>query len=69
MNLNHNLDSINQLNDKGLDIKICSNKCLIILNGKTILYGMRINNIYMLNLSCIDVSNHVFHLIIIIDES
>ncbi|PKU80516.1 hypothetical protein MA16_Dca026731 [Dendrobium catenatum] len=55
--LKYNLLSISQLCDKGFDIKFLTDKCLISLNDKLVLEGKQLNNVYMLDLDCIDSSN------------
>jgi len=53
--LKHNLLSISQLCDKGYKITFEPNLCLITdsKSTETILVGKRVNNVYMLNVSCI----------------
>ena len=53
--LKHNLLSISQLCDKGYKITFEPNLCLITDSEsiETVLVGKRVNNIYMLNVSCI----------------
>lgn len=54
--LKHNLLSISQSYDKNFNIKFLNNNCLFDLHDKTILEGVRINNIYMINLDNLDCS-------------
>jgi len=53
--LNHNLLSINQLFDKGLQVTFEPILCLIVdsTSRKIVLVSKRMNNVYMLNISCI----------------
>jgi len=53
--LKHNLPSISQLCDKGYKITFEPNLCLIsdLETSETVLVGKRVNNVYMLNVSCI----------------
>ena len=53
--LKHKLLSINQLCDKGYMITFEPNLCLITdsKSTETVLVGKRVNNVYMLNVSCI----------------
>jgi len=53
--LKHNLLSISQLCDKGYKITFEPNLCLIAdsKSSETVLAGKRVNNVYMLNVSCI----------------
>lgn len=53
----HNLQTISQLCDKGFDIMYLSTTCLISLNGKCFLASKQINNVYMVDLNCIEYSN------------
>jgi len=56
--LKHNLLSISQLCDKGYKITFEPEMCLITgsTTRETVLVGKRVNNMYMLNVSCIDSS-------------
>jgi len=53
--LKHNLLSISQLCDKGYKITFEPNICLIAdsKTNETVLVGKQVNNVYMLNVSCI----------------
>jgi len=53
--LKHNLLSISQLCDKGYKITFESNLCLIAdsKSNEIVLVGEKVNNVYMLNVSCI----------------
>jgi len=58
--LKHNLLSISQLCDKGYKITFEPNLCLIAdpKSSETVLMGKRVNNVYMLNVSCITSSTN-----------
>ena len=49
--LKHNLLSISQLCDKGYNVKFLPTSCILSLNGKEVLNGKRVNNVYMLDLN------------------
>jgi len=53
--LKHSLLSISQLCDRGYNITFEPNLCLISdsVTSETVLVGKRVNNVYMLNVSCI----------------
>ncbi|PKU83031.1 hypothetical protein MA16_Dca009503 [Dendrobium catenatum] len=66
--LKHNLLSIGQLCDKGYCVKFFSTSCILSLNGKDILNGKMVNNVYTLDLNYIQ-SPTSFCLKTISDES
>ena len=66
--LKHNLLSISQLCDKGYNVKFLPTSCILSLNGKEVLNGKRVNNVYMLDLNCIQ-SPTAFCLKTVSDES
>ena len=59
--LKHNLISISQLCDKGFKVMFEPNNCLIYdANGRIVLIGKRVNNIYVLDLHHASFSIHCF---------
>jgi len=62
--LKHSLLSISQFSDRGYKVTFEPNLCLITdsKTSETVLEGKRVNNVYMLNVSCITSSMNCFFL-------